>query len=78
MNENENELKLLNIKIKETTLKEWKQFCLENDFTMTNAIKKAMREMIEREQKNVAISEVTDDTVTVHLSKDTFQKLMSK
>lgn len=37
---------LCNIKINESTLKAWKQFCLDSDITLTDAIKRAMTHYI--------------------------------
>ena len=76
MNENETAKKLITVKVNETTLKAWKQFCLDHDYTMTNAIKKAMREMIANENENVSVSDFDGETITLQLSKDTLQKLV--
>lgn len=37
---------LFNIKVNESTLKDWKQFCLDYDMTLTAAIKRAMQRFI--------------------------------
>ena len=37
---------LFNIKVNNSTLKEWKQFCLDYDLTLTAAIKRAMSRFI--------------------------------
>lgn len=38
---------LCNIKVNESTLKAWKQFCLDHDTTLTAAIKTAMNKYIQ-------------------------------
>ena len=37
---------LITAKVNETTLKAWKQFCLDKDITLTDAIKRAMTHYI--------------------------------
>lgn len=37
---------LFNIKINDSTLKDWKRFCLDYDMTLTAAIKRAMQRFI--------------------------------
>ena len=41
----------ITMQVNETTRKEWKQFCLDNNYTLTTAIKKAMQDLIKKESK---------------------------
>ena len=43
---------LITAKVNETTLKAWKQFCLDNDLTLTDAIKRAMTHYIKDVQSS--------------------------
>lgn len=82
----EKETKVITLKVNTITLKSWKQYCLNNDITMTSAIKKAMREMIERgELKPVQGEEISDISqsndgkyFSLQISAETLKKMLSK
>ena len=44
--ESEGKTRLVNIRISDSTLKEWKRFCVDYDITLTAAIKRAMSNFI--------------------------------
>lgn len=43
---------LITARVNETTLQAWKQFCLDNDLTLTDAIKRAMTHYIKDVQSS--------------------------
>lgn len=50
MNENESKVKVT-LQLTEKERKDWKQYALDNDITLTEAIKQAMRKLLEKQKQ---------------------------